>query len=125
MTLTNHSNSATGNEDNTETRTIICELRERIKVLTQALNDVYLHPSTTDAISNFIRRVLLEDDDVSYRLTSEDDGDNDDDDNDDDNESNVNFLGSPLDDLGSLDDGGNDNVNGHRDVPVVVRKDVV
>ncbi len=63
----------------TKTRTVILEQRERIKFLLHALNNVYLHPSTTAAASDFILSVLLAD------------GGNDDDDDDDD-----------VDDLGRL-----------------------
>jgi hypothetical protein len=80
----------------TETRTVILKQRERIKFLIRALNNVYLHPSTTTAASNFILSVLLADggnDDVD----DDDDVDNlgrlhsvsiarFDNDNDDDNE---------------------------------------
>jgi hypothetical protein len=54
----------------TETRTVILEQRERIKFLIRALNNVYLHPSTTAAASDFVLSVLLADG-----------GDNDDEDN--------------------------------------------
>ena len=63
----------------TKTRTVILEQRERIKFLLHALNNVYLHPSTTAAASAFILSVLLAN------------GGNDDDDDDDD-----------VDDLGRL-----------------------
>jgi hypothetical protein len=45
----------------TETCAVILEQRERISFLQSALNDVYLHPSTTVASSNFIQTVLLAD----------------------------------------------------------------
>ena len=45
----------------TETRALILEQRERISFLLRALNDVYLHPSTTAASSDFIQTVLLAD----------------------------------------------------------------
>ena len=54
----------------TETRTVILKQRERIKFLIRALNNVYLHPSTTAAASDFVLSVLLADG-----------GDNDDEDN--------------------------------------------
>ena len=57
----------------TETRAVILKQRERIRFLQSALNNVYLHPSTTAASSDFIRTVLLADG-----------GDDDDDDDDKD-----------------------------------------
>ena len=122
----------------TETRTVILKQRERIKFLIRALNNVYLHPSTTAAASDFVLSVLLadggdndnEDNGVNGRLHSvsiarfeqghdnddnnndnkdNDDNDHDADNNDDDvNDWEVNLLGPPSIDLGSSDDGGND-----------------
>ena len=83
----------------TETRTVILKQRERIEFLLHALNNVYLHPSTTAAASDFILSVLLAN------------GGNDDDDDDDD-----------VDDLGRLHsvsivwfdvDGDDDNEDGN------------
>ena len=85
----------------TKTRTVILEQRERIKFLLHALNNVYLHPSTTTAASDFILSVLLAN------------GGNDDDDDDDN-----------VDDLGRLHsvsivqfnvDGDDDNEDGNDD----------
>ena len=116
----------------TKTHTIIFKQRERISFLIRALNNVYLHPSTTAAASNFVLSVVLadggdddDDDDVNGRLhlvfivrfdQGHHDNDDDDDDDDDDNNNNnndvddwdVNLLGPLSDDLGSSDDGGND-----------------
>jgi hypothetical protein len=67
--------------------------RERINFLIRALNNVYLHPSTTTTASDFILSVLLADDEdvddlgrlhlVSIARFNDDDDDDDDDDDED------------------------------------------
>ena len=90
----------------TETRTVILEQKERIKFLIRALNNIYLHPSTTAAASDFVLSVLLanggdgddEDDGVNGCLHSMSiarfkQGHHDDDDNDDDDKRQQQGLG--------------------------------
>jgi hypothetical protein len=58
----------------------IIVLEERIKLLIRALNDIYLHPSTTVATSDFILRIFLADGDDDIDIDDDDDDNNDDDD---------------------------------------------
>ena len=74
----------------------IIELEDRIKLLLRALNDIYLHPSTTAATSNFISRVFL--------------ADGGDDDEDDDDDADDGVKGRPVHSVPSVRfEQGNDN----------------
>jgi hypothetical protein len=58
----------------------IIVLEERIKLLIRALNDIYLHPSTTVATSDFISRIFLANGDDDDNIDIDDDDNDDDDD---------------------------------------------